>query len=173
LPILADVTDVAAAEVFLAFFHGQEVACIVWIYDTHTISASYPHRLVFRFENSINEIFFYVVRIGVVQAEGFFFLRFDDDTVVVDGKPYFIIASFHDAGNAGGKGIAAQFTKARNAFIIIGVTGISIVERYSVRIESEPEPFTVGSENRIDIVDGRGILQVAQIPLLEERWGGW
>ena len=136
LPVLADVAYVAASEVVFTFFHGKVFTGIVWIYDTHTISASYPHRLVFRFENSINEIFFYVVRIGVVQTEGFFFLRFDDDTVAVDGKPYFIIASFHDAGDIGGKSNAAQFAKARNAFIIIGFTGLSIVECYSVWIES-------------------------------------
>ena len=102
LPILADVTDVAAAEVVLTFFHGQEVACIVWIHDTHTIAASYPHGFILRFENSIDKVFLDVFGIAAIQFEGISLLWFDYDTIVVDGKPDFPIASFGNAGDTRG-----------------------------------------------------------------------
>lgn len=102
MAVLADVTDVAAAEVFLAFFHGQEVACIVWIHDTHTIAASYPHGFILRFENSIDVIVLNVFCVTAIKLEGIGFLRLDDDTIVVVRKPDFPIASFGNAGDTRG-----------------------------------------------------------------------
>lgn len=65
-----------------------------------------------------------------------------------------------------------QTAKTWNLLIIIGGTGVSVVERYSVWVESQPEPCSIGGEYGIHVVDGRGILQVAQMPLPEERWCG-
>lgn len=173
LLILTDIADVAAAEVFLAFFHGQEVASIVRVHDTHTIAASYPHGFILRFENSIDEIVLNVFGVAATQLEGISLLRFDYDTIVVDGKPDFPIASLGNAGNTRGKCIVVQAAETWNLPIIIGGTGVSVVECYSVWVESQPEPCSIGGEYGIHVVDGRGILQVAQMPLLEERWGGW
>lgn len=173
LPILADITDVAVAEVVFTFFHGQEVACIVGVHDTHTIAASYPHGFILRFENCIDEIVLNVFGITAIQLEGISLLRLDYDTVVIDGKPDFTIASLGNAGNTRGKRIVVQAAKTWNLPIIIGGTGVSVVKCYSVWVESQPEPYAIGGEYGIHVVDGRGILQVAQLPLLEERWGGW
>lgn len=173
LPILADITDVAVAEVVFTFFHGQEVACIVGVHDTHTIAASYPHGFILRFENSIDEIVLNVFCIAAIQLEGISHLWLDYDTVVVDGKPDFTIASLGNAGNTRGKRIVVQAAKTWNLPIIIGGTGVSVVKCYSVWVESQPEPYAIGGEYGIHVVDGRGILQIAQMPLLEERWGGW
>ena len=98
--------------------------------------------------------------------------RFDYDTVVVDGKPDFTIASLGNAGNTRGKRIVVQAAKTWNLPIIIGGTGVSVVKCYSVWVESQPEPCSIGGEYGIHVVDGRGILQIAQLPLSEERWGG-
>ncbi len=115
LPILADVTDVAVAEVILAFFHGQEVARIVGVHDTHTIAASYPHGFILRFENGIDEIVLDVFCIATILARRHCPPpRFDDDAVVVDGKPDFTIASLGNTGRSRGKRIVVQAAKAWN-----------------------------------------------------------
>ena len=46
LPILADMSDVAAREIGLALSHGEGVAFVVRLHHAHAVARTDPHRLV-------------------------------------------------------------------------------------------------------------------------------
>lgn len=113
---------------------------IVGIYDAQTVALSYPHGLVGRFEDGIDEIIVYDGWMGfVIDQIGWLTQRFDDDAIVVVGNPDFSIASLDNIRDTCGQVSRWDVVESRNFLVEERFASLAVVQGYAVWIQSQPE----------------------------------
>ena len=143
---------------------------IVRSYDAQAVALSYPHYFISRFEDGIDEIILYDVRVGFVhELIGWRSGRLDADAIVVVGNPDFSIASLDNIRDTCGQVSRWDVVESRNFLVEERFASLAVVQGYAVWIQSQPEILAIGSEYGIYVVDGEMGMTGIKIPELEQR----
>ena len=127
---------------------------IVRSYDAQAVALSYPHYFISRFEDGIDEIILYDVRVGFVhELIGWLSGRLDDDAIVVVGNPDFSIASLNNIRDTCGQVSRWDVVESRNFLVEECLASLAVVQGDAVWIQSQPEILAIGSEYGIYVVD--------------------